>query len=84
MWTDLLMGDDGKRWGILIGVLNDDDEAFSCSSSEARPRFVLNRFEVCDASFDERFPNGDVIRISIRGIVVDEEDGGGELDDESA
>ena len=66
-----------------MGVLNDDDEAFSCSSSEASPRFVLNRLEDWVTSFDNRLPNDDVIRMSIRGIAVAVvvED---ELDDESA
>ena len=40
---DRLIGDDGKRCGILRGVLW-NDVTFSCSSSEARPRFVLKRF----------------------------------------
>jgi len=39
---DLLMGEDGKRCGILTGVFW-NDVTFSCSNSEARPRFVLKR-----------------------------------------
>ena len=40
---DRLIGEGGKRCGILRGVLC-NDVTFSCSSSVARPRFVLKRF----------------------------------------
>ena len=61
----LLNGEVGKRCGIFIGVLK-GDVTFSCSSSDARPRFVLNLFVFCD----ESLLNGDVISMLSLGIVV--------------
>ena len=63
----LLKGEVGNRCGIFIGVLK-GDVIFSCSSSEARPRFVLNLFVFCD----ESLLNGDVIRMFSLGIGIGE------------
>ena len=61
-----LKGEVGKRWGIFMGVLQGDVVTFSCSSSEARPRFVLNLFAFCA----ESLLKGDVTRMSSRGGIA--------------
>jgi len=77
-------------FAILVGVVKVD--TFSCSSSDARPRFVLNRFDESVTSLAERtFPKGDVSKMSIlgnavvdvddEGVVADATLGGGEVGD---
>ena len=76
--VDRLTGDLGKRCGIFVGVENDDDDVakFSCSSSDTRPRFVLNRFDERVTSVaGVTLPKGDVNKMSILGSADDDDVG---------